>query len=38
MIEQLKSVDFKTRNAIFIEIAPAQLIADALEVIDLCEK
>ena len=38
MIEQLKSVDFKARNAIFIEIAPAQLIADALEVIDLCVK
>ncbi len=38
MVEQIKSVDFKTRKAKFAEKAPAQLVEDALAIVDVCVK
>ena len=38
MVEQVKSVDFKTRRAKFVEKAPAQMIEDALAIVDVCVK
>lgn len=38
MVEQVKSVDFNTRKAKFVEKAPAQLIEDVLAVVDVCIK
>ena len=36
MVEQVKSVDFNTRKAKFVEKAQAQLIEDALAIVDVC--
>lgn len=36
MVEQVKSVDYDSRNAKFVEQAPAQLLTDVLEVLDAC--
>jgi mRNA interferase MazF len=36
MVDQVKSVDYGTRRAKFIERAPAQLVADVLDVLDVC--
>ena len=38
MVEQVKSVDFISRNAKFIEKAPEALLLDALDVIEICLK
>ncbi|MGC2234676.1 MAG: type II toxin-antitoxin system PemK/MazF family toxin [Pyrinomonadaceae bacterium] len=38
MVEQVKSVDFNTRKAKFVEKAPQELIDDVLAVIDICIK
>ena len=38
MIEQVKSVDFNTRKANFVEKSPAQFIEDALAIVDVCVK
>ena len=38
MVEQVKSVDFNTRQAKFVEKASAQLIEDALAIVDVCVK
>jgi mRNA interferase MazF len=38
MVEQVKSVDFNTRRANFVEKASAQLIEDALAIVDVCVK
>ena len=38
MVEQVKSVDFGTRNAKFVEKAPDQLLTDVLSIIDVCVK
>ena len=36
MVEQVKSVDFNTRSAKFVEKASAQIIEDALAIVDVC--
>jgi mRNA interferase MazF len=38
MVEQVKSVDFNTRKAKFVEKAPSQLIEDVLAIVDVCVK
>ena len=38
MVEQVKSVDFKTRKAKFVEKAPTQLVEDVLAIVDVCLK
>jgi len=38
MVDQVKSIDYTARKARFIEKAPAELIEDALEVLDVCIK
>jgi len=38
MVELVKSVDFNTRKAKFVEKAPQELIDDVLAVIDVCTK
>lgn len=38
MIEQVKSIDFATRRARFIQKAPVELIEDALSILDACMK
>jgi len=38
MVEQVKSVDFNTRKATFVEKASSEFIEDVLAVIDVCVK
>ena len=38
MIEQVKSYDYRARNADFVEEAPQELVADALAILDICVK
>jgi mRNA interferase MazF len=38
MVEQVKSVDFNTRKAKFVEKAAKELIDDILAVVDACVK
>ena len=38
MVEQVKSIDYATRQAKFIQKAPAELIEDALAILDACIK
>jgi mRNA interferase MazF len=38
MLEQIKSIDYVSRNATFIQKAPNQLIEDALSILDACLK
>ncbi len=38
MVEQVKSIDFNSRKAKFVEKAPTELINDVLAVIDVCVK
>ena len=38
MVEQVKSIDFKSRQAKFVKEAPQELIDDVLSVIDICIK
>lgn len=38
MVEQVKSIDFNSRQAKFVEKASQQLIDDVLAVIDICIK
>ena len=38
MVDQVKSVDYVTRRARFIERASDELVADVLEVLDVCTK
>ena len=38
MVEQVKSIDYTARKAKFIEKAPAELVEDILEVLDVCTK
>ncbi len=38
MVEQVKSIDFNTRKAKFVERASPELIDDVLAVIDVCVK
>ena len=38
MVEQVKSVDFNTRKAKFVEKAPTQFVEDALAIVDVCLK
>ncbi len=38
MMEQIKSIDYVSRNAKFIQKAPDQLIDDALSILDACLK
>lgn len=36
MVEQIKSVDYKSRNVKFIEKAPQEIINEALAILDAC--
>lgn len=36
MVEQVKSVDYRTRKATFIEIATAELLGDVLSILKAC--
>jgi mRNA interferase MazF len=36
MVEQVKSVDFRTRQAKYIERASDELLADVLSILDAC--
>ena len=38
MVEQIKSVDFTTRQAKFVEKAPTHLLEDVLAVVEVCMK
>ncbi|MEN3330788.1 MAG: mRNA interferase MazF [Blastocatellia bacterium] len=38
MVDQVKSVDYNTRKARFIEAAPTELVDDVLAVLDVCIK
>ncbi len=38
MVDQVKSIDYMTRKARFIEKAPDELVEDVLEVLDVCIK
>jgi hypothetical protein len=38
MVEQVKSVDYNARKAKFVEKAPAQFVADAVAIVDVCIK
>jgi mRNA interferase MazF len=38
MVDQVKSIDYLTRKAKFIEKAPAELVEDVLDVLDVCTK
>jgi mRNA interferase MazF len=38
MVDQVKSVDYATRKAKFIEKAPDELVTDVLDVLDACVK
>lgn len=38
MVDQVKSIDYRARKAKFIEKAPAELVEDVLEVLDVCTK
>lgn len=38
MVEQVKSIDFNTRRAKFVEKAPTQFVEDALAIVDVCIK
>src|SRR5438132_6714349 len=38
MVDQVKSVDYSTRKAKFIEKAPRQTLEDVLSVLDVCIK
>jgi mRNA interferase MazF len=38
MVDQVKSFDYKARQAIFIEKAPKNILEDALAVLDVCVK
>jgi mRNA interferase MazF len=38
MVDQVKSVDYLARKAKLIEQAPDELVADVLEVLDVCTK
>ena len=38
MVEQVKSYDYRARNADFVEHAPEDLLADALAILDACLK
>ena len=38
MVDQVKSIDYVTRKAKFIEKAPDELVEDVLEVLDVCTK
>ena len=38
MVEQIKSIDFYSRQAKFIQKAPNELIEDALSILDVCLK
>ena len=38
MVEQVKSVDFNTRKAKFVEKALTQLVEDVLAIVDVCLK
>ena len=36
MVEQVKSVDFRSRNAKYVEKASAELLDEVLEILDAC--
>lgn len=36
MIEQIKSIDYRTRGAKYVETAPNELIADIMAILDAC--
>src|SRR5262245_11552244 len=38
MVEQVKSIDYSTRQAKFIQKAPSVLIEDAIDILDACLK
>jgi mRNA interferase MazF len=38
MVDQVKSVDYNTRKARFIEAAPTELVDDVLAVLEVCIK
>ena len=38
MVEQVKSVDYRARQARFVEKAPSQLVEDVIAVVDVCMK
>jgi mRNA interferase MazF len=38
MVDQVKSVDYTSRKAKFVEQAPAQLVDDVINVVDVCIK
>ncbi len=38
MIEQVKSIDYRARNARFVEKAPSELIEDVIALVDVCIK
>jgi mRNA interferase MazF len=38
MVDQVKSIDYVTRKAKFIQKAPDELVEDVLDVLDVCTK
>ncbi len=38
MVDQVKSIDYATRRAKFIDKAPSRLLSDVLSVLDVCVK
>jgi mRNA interferase MazF len=38
MVDQVKSVDYTSRKAKLVEQAPAQLVEDVIDVVDVCIK
>jgi mRNA interferase MazF len=38
MVEQVKSIDYRARNARFVEKAPSELVEDVIALVDVCIK
>jgi mRNA interferase MazF len=38
MVEQVKSIDYRARNARFVETAPADFVEDVIALVDVCIK
>ena len=36
MVEQVKSIDYRARNARFVEKAPPEFVEDAIALVDVC--
>jgi len=38
MVEQVKSIDYRARNARFVEKAPSEFVEDVIALVDVCIK